>query len=127
MRFLSGSKTIARSDDWLELVTKADERYRPVITLKRTAPWWIADIARMGVSVDDLYQAAQEKACPVRDKEHPDDLLYELAADFWASCLKDFTPVGMIAAICKAAQESIKTPEELARLYAEDCGWEVEE
>ena len=138
MKLLQNSNVIVESNDWAELVRRAEEEIVertgdwPAITLKRAAPWWIADINRTEkelVTIDDLCNRAARGGCPFSGIDFPEkyDSFYEVAGGFWQWCMGSFSAKGIIQAIRKAAEEPIRTPKQLAHLYAEDCGYTVED
>jgi len=129
MKMLKGGLAIAESDDWFSLVWKA-ERKQPPVTLSRCAPWWVADAGRTeDVSLETLMDAVEEETCPFEGASLPngEDEFYKAAAGFWVWCRDHFTSEGIIRAIRAASAQPVKTPEQLACLYAEDCGYTIVE
>lgn len=133
MKFLdTRGKVVAEANNWAQLVFIAEDVVYVCVPAKAMtiAYWCVADVARMDdFGVDDLLSWTDKSTCPFLsggEETMYDDWLFKAAGLLWFGGfygrLKHYTSLGKKRALIKAAQEPVKTPQELVKLYAEDRG-----
>lgn len=131
---------VARGGDWGLLAFDAYCRMNsPIPKLLLAASWWVADVHRMEkadvgtlerwLTGDDGEICWDWAGCPFDPDDGGQELefaredgFFQMASELWFICTRNYTRLGMLRAIRRAAREPILELEDLVRRWAREAG-----